>query len=486
MGQAAGRGSAATLTRPQIAADMASALDSAATSAAGAELLRRYVPQLLDADSSVVLSLFVRGDGHGESTAASKILGADEVLKLLQGHNKLLLGYLEDRVLKQRDASQTHAMQLGSIYLQQVAAEVKKNGAGGAQREKALHFLEESDTLNARDLLPRARELELSEEQVVLCFRQHEHLQALQILVETLDDLPRAEIYCRIVMARGAVVTGSAERSLRVPIFCSPPPFWASPAVFRPRRGSSAAGDEESSEVKQQQQSSSDQASVPDGAAALLGPAIAATPSIVAQEEQSNNLAVTALRNVAMGLAAKGARPLLFFLQVLLAAYTGAQQNPQKYPKVAAEYRDATLSLLTGYAGHHDLPPHEVIGLLPDDWSLDSLAEYLTKSTRLCLHERRANMLEENLSSMAYLKTFDALTQERMRKVTITGDRCCPVCNRRFVDKDSVGKAFVAYPNETCVHLQCKEDLSVCPKTGQSFADNVNVFCNALAVEPSE
>merc|ERR1719476_156193 len=70
---------------------------------------------------------------------------------------------------------------------------------------------------------------------------------------------------------------------------------------------------------------------------------------------------------------------------------------------------------------------------------------------------------------MAYLKTYDALKNERLRKVTITGDRCCPVCNRRFVDKDSVGKAFVAYPNETCVHLQCKEDISVSPKTGQSL-----------------
>ena len=89
-------------------------------------------------------------------------------------------------------------------------------------------------------------------------------------------------------------------------------------------------------------------------------------------------------------------------------------------------------------------------------------------------------------------------------QVNITVDRCCPVCNKRFVDKadaaelmdrclipfnphiakvwerredpilpnptkmvpkititperqDNVGKAFVAYPNETCVHFTCKD-----------------------------
>merc|ERR1719277_2526823 len=124
--------------------------------------------------------------------------------------------------------------------------------------------------------------------------------------------------------------------------------------------------------------------------------------------------------------------------------------------------------------------------MLPASWPLDSVAAYLTKSARICLHERRASMFEENLSSMAYLKTFSAWARERTRKVTISADRACPTCNRRFVDKDAVGKAFVAYPNETCVHLQCKDDLSVCPKTGRSFADNFSVYCNALDAEDAE
>merc|ERR1711862_529749 len=150
------------------------------------------------------------------------------------------------------------------------------------------------------------------------------------------------------------------------------------------------------------------------------------------------------------------------------------------YPKVSVEYREAALALLVAYVGHPDLPPHEVIGLLPAHWPLEGLAGYLSACARVSLHARRASMLEENLSSMAYLKTFGAWAGERRRKVWITGDRCCPVCNHRFVDKNSVWKAFVAYPNETCVHLQCKDDPSVCPKTGQSFADDLSEYCHAL------
>eukprot|EP00971_Amphidinium_carterae_P297767 5916148-Amphidinium_carterae.1 len=84
----------------------------------------------------------------------------------------------------------------------------------------------------------------------------------------------------------------------------------------------------------------------------------------------------------------------------------------------------------------------QVLKLLPSTWTLANLAEYLSKAGRFAVHERR-----ENLSSMAYLKTFTALAQaprtfatlaalefeclfwcqERMRKVSITGDRPEPL-----------------------------------------------------------
>lgn len=429
------------ISKPQIVSEMCSALKAASAQPGGAELLRQYVPELLKIEPAAVLPVFAGPPLPGGPPRCP--LTADEVLQLLQGHDAIALGYLEHLVSSRRDVEPEYCARLGLIYISQVAEEQKtKSESSGLSptRQKLLRFLEDSEDIDVRDLLPRVEALQLHEERVVLHCREQQHHEALRIIVETLNDLPRAEIYCRIVMAqrlRRQAASGMAMGSsaANVSVFSTDLPSWARAVAFGPRR----SGDDEDCAPT----------------AATPGPKPGAT-------------------------AEAGPRPLMVFLTVLLDASVGAEQRPAEYRKVAAEYREAALSLLTTYAEHHDLPPSEVVGMLPADWPLESLAAYLTKSARLCLHEQRVSMLEKKLSSMAYLKTFGALAHERSRKVTITGDRCCPVCNRRFVDKDSVGKAFVAYPNETCVHLQCKEDLSVCPKTGVSFADNLSVYCNAL------
>eukprot|EP00928_Gymnodinium_smaydae_P017545 TRINITY_DN16710_c0_g6_i1.p1 TRINITY_DN16710_c0_g6~~TRINITY_DN16710_c0_g6_i1.p1 ORF type:complete len:1102 (-),score=238.85 TRINITY_DN16710_c0_g6_i1:33-3338(-) len=507
-----------TFTRTQLVADMGDTLRAAATSPSGAALLRRYVPQLLDAGPAAALRIFVDDKGLALPSALSDA----EVLELLADHEELVLGFLESRVLGKRgQAAQgvdpRQALRLGGIYLSQVSSEARAAGIASPQYEKVLRYLEETENLDAAPLLPKAEELALPEARVVLHCRSGGHGQALQILVEALNDLPRAEIYCRVVMARGAAaaaacasaaasaVPGTASTSaasagarqapyggdavsgftsgsekavegrcaVDASIFCSPPPAWAAPEVFPLKRGAGGGAAAEEEEAQPQQSSELP----PDGPAALLGPA-ASGPSGPSPEEL---FGAACLRLAAVGAGGAAPGPLMLFLQALLSACAGAEKDPTRYPKVASEYREAVLSLLVGYAGHHDLPPNEVIGLLPADWTLDRLAGYLTKCTRILLHAQRAGMFEENLSSMAYLKTFDAVARERQKKVTITGDRCCPVSNRRFVDKDSVGKAFVAYPNETCVHFHCKEDIHVCPKTGTNFSDNLSVYCSALS-----
>lgn len=403
---------------PQIAAEMADVLKAASGTPAGLELLRRYVPMLIATEPNTVLPVI---------TVERQALGVDEVLQLLQGNNGLIVGYLEHVVLGKPNADPRHQAQLAQSYIAQVAEEQKGfesdpgRGVVTVLRRALLRFLEGANALDARALLPLVEQLGLNEEQVVLHCREQQHEEALRILVDVLDDLPRAEIYCRVVMARQSpapfAAQGDSSQEAEVSLFCADPPPWAQGVVFGRRKEPPAGAVAEG-----------------DGLGSTGGP----SPS--------------------GAVGSTSPRPLMQLLRVLLAAAEAADQRPAARRKVSAEYRDAALSLLTGYAGHRDLPPHEVIGMLPGSWSLEGLSGYLMKCARVCLHERRASMLEENLSSMAYLKTFTAWAQERMTKVTITGDRCCPVCNRRFVDKDSVGKAFVAYPNETCVHLQCKED----------------------------
>ncbi|CAE7232670.1 TGFBRAP1 [Symbiodinium pilosum] len=419
-------------TDAPILAQMVEALRSARRAPHGADLLREYVPQLLLIDAEAVLPVFVTTSREREMP-----LEADEVLELLQGHDFLVLTFLEDLVEKNQ-AEPRHCAKLGLAYVAKVEEELSLPGAQRMTptRTKLLRFLEEAAGVNA-ELLPRLEALQLHEERVIVCGREGRHREALRILVLDLNDLMRAEVYCRLVMAKELHAGVKDE----VSVFSVDLPSWARGVVFGPKKPT--PGDK-----------------VLDG--------FHEDPAMLAKDP------------------AEAARPLMLLLQILLEAHEGAAATPEDHKKVAAEYRDAALSLLMGYAAHRDLPPNEVLGCLPARWPLEGISDYLSKCARICLHKQRASMLEENLSSMAYLKTFSAWAKERMRKVNITADRCCPVCNKRFVDKDSVGKAFVAYPNETCVHFTCKEHASICPKTGKNFADNLSVYCHALRVGQDE
>ncbi|CAK8989769.1 unnamed protein product [Durusdinium trenchii] len=316
---------------------------------------------------------------------------------------------------------------------------------------RQVPFLEEAEGEPTAELLPRLEALELHEELVVLCSREKRHYEALRILALDLNDLGRAEIYCRLLMRREAQESTQAQ--------------WRAAAQIRHESQETLLADMFTDP------------SIVLSLAGCRGRAIG---------ERGSDGAHTSTDAFAEDPAAvpSRSRSIAGFPERLEAHETAAEK-PESYKKVSVEYRDAVLALLMGYAGHRDVPPNEVLGLLPSHWTLEGVAEYLSQCARICLHQQRASMLEENLSSMAYLKTFSAWAKERMRKVNITVDRCCPVCNKRFVDKDNVGKAFVAYPNETCVHFTCKEHPSICPKTGKNFSDNLSVYC-PLATGPAQ
>jgi len=411
-------------TTSQLTTQMVDALRSARHTADGPDLLRQYLPQLLSIDAEAVLPVFT------SSRREALRMEPDEVLQLLEGHDTLVLSYLEDLVEKNQ-AEQRHCAKLGLAYIAKVEEELALPGAQRMTqtRTKLLRFLEEAGGVSA-ELLPKLAALQLHEERVLVCGHESRHQEALHILVLDLNDLARAEIYCRLVMAREL-----HRDEEHVSVFSVELPSWARGVVFGTKKPA-------------------------------VGARLFDEDSVTTQATDS----------------AGRTRPLMLFLRILLEAHEAASDRPEEYKKVAPEYRDAALLLLMGYAGHRDLPPNEVLAFLPACWPLEVVSGYLSSCARICLHKQRASMLEENLSSMAYLKTFGAWAKERMRKVNITVDKCCPVCNKRFVDKDSVGKAFVAYPNETCVHFTCKEHPSICPKTGKNFSDNLSVYCHALGV----
>lgn len=453
------------ISRERIVSEMVTSLQSACREDGGGELLRKYLPELLAADPTAVLPIFTGQSVVGNMGPCP--LPAQEVLDILGGHADLVKGFLEHLVVSTRDASPKYYLQLAQVYLAQISEEVQAGAAMGPvaveSRNKFLKFLEETACVDARALLPRVEELGLLEEKIVLCSLIDQHTQAIQALVEDLNDLPRAESYSRIASEKYNR-SGAQEMprdgfphaenvGKHVSVFAKELPDFARSVVFSHRVAGEAADAGQPSQVDY----------------------------VLSAPSRHSKPAVSSARTFG-----SSGGSFMVFLEVLLKAHSGAEACPRNYPKVAAEYKEAVLALLMGYVGHPDLKPHEVLGVLPDCWPLECLAGYLSKCARESMHGRRASMFEESLSSMAYLKTFSAWAREKKKKVTIDKESCCPTCNRRFVGQDNVAKAFVAYPNETCLHLQCKDDLSVCPKTGQNFKDNMTVYCNALCADAGD
>jgi len=422
-------GASARSLKEQAVQEMTDALVGAMGQANGRQALQQYVPELLAVDPTAVLPVFT--GAHAQFGPASP-LTVDEVVKLFGDHEQLTLGYLEAMLHRQPHLEQKHKVQMGTLYLSQVKEELRVGVEMGPMRSKLLEFLEQTDDVG-QVLLPQVEELHLHQERVVLLCKEHRHSEALQVLVEVLDDLQHAETYCLILALKHAAKQGEQLPRL----FATDPHPSVRATAFRQAQtvaAASAGGDE-------------------------------ADPSLWKSAPSTDAVQET---------------PLFLLLRALVEAHSSAQQGVGAYKRSADEYRNSSVHLLTTYAGHPNLPPAEVLKLLPSSWTMASLAEYLTKAGRFALHERRVRMLEENLSSMAYLKTFNALAQEKMRKVNMTGDRCCPVCNCRLVGQDAVSKAFAAYPNETCVHVQCQQDPAVCPKTGRDFAESASVYGYAL------
>ncbi|RQX70898.1 vacuolar sorting 39 domain 2 protein, partial [Toxoplasma gondii CAST] len=140
-------------------------------------------------------------------------------------------------------------------------------------------------------------------------------------------------------------------------------------------------------------------------------------------------------------------------LQVLLRAWRQAAADPETASEDALTWKRSILNLLSKYGAHPDLEPSRVVRMLPDDWLLTEVADYFVASFRERLHDKLTATLQEQLSTVAYLHTYSDWARQRSSCFVITPERSCPVCTRRLGLT-----AFVAYPDGTCVHIQCAGD----------------------------
>ncbi|KAK6589754.1 hypothetical protein RS030_194 [Cryptosporidium xiaoi] len=113
-------------------------------------------------------------------------------------------------------------------------------------------------------------------------------------------------------------------------------------------------------------------------------------------------------------------------------------------------YKNATLKILNKYSLHCDLDIHDVLHIIPEEWPLLSVIDFLKKSLVKNIHENNTNLVLTNLSAISYLRFYEKWANFRSNHITITQDMICNVCSLKLGNKQCA-----LYPNGTCIHTHC-------------------------------
>nr|CEL70135.1 TPA: TGF beta receptor associated protein-like protein, related [Neospora caninum Liverpool] len=507
-------------------------------------LLQRYAPLVLRADPTLARQLFFTARGSGSRYMISPSLVVRLLQEGVEDPSlsqRLQESFIEEIVMDvSGDGAEASAVcreenegpeaesqvtawlqearelqtQLAKTYIDRLLAAGPSAGEATADQEtqeksradvrgKLLKLLETKENYDVRALLAKVEGSWLLKETAVLYGRLGKHLDALQTIAVRLKDERTAEAYC--LMTDDALQPfvdrlSPEEYSAMVAsdaIFEIPPPASKADAVFPSREGKesvSFCGGKGDASTRsfcsifspnspwKQQRDDLPQALRPGGLGSYSAfrsagrgvPGLSSFPQFGEKAGEGQGGGVSPGNRKTR--PRRSASMLRALLKVLLRAWHEAATAPETRDGDASTWKKSILNLLSKYGDHPDLEPSLVVRLLPDEWQLTEVADYLVASFRERLHEKMTASLQEQLSTVAYLHTYSDWARQRSSCYVVTPERSCPVCTRRLGLT-----AFVAYPDGTCVHLQCADGNTLHPSqeppTGSSQFEN-----NAFAV----
>ncbi|XP_076353526.1 transforming growth factor-beta receptor-associated protein 1-like [Tachypleus tridentatus] len=106
----------------------------------------------------------------------------------------------------------------------------------------------------------------------------------------------------------------------------------------------------------------------------------------------------------------------------------------------------------------------KVLQLIPEEWSVAIVDQFLNKALRTSLHRLCTTRIESALARGENLQTRFSKVHMEQDVVVLTDDRLCGVCKRPFTEA-----SFAWYPNNIIIHPQCAKNSLVCPVTGNVF-----------------
>ncbi|XP_014664764.1 PREDICTED: transforming growth factor-beta receptor-associated protein 1-like isoform X2 [Priapulus caudatus] len=144
----------------------------------------------------------------------------------------------------------------------------------------------------------------------------------------------------------------------------------------------------------------------------------------------------------------------------LLTAYMS--QPADGNTETAKALMEAAISLLNSSKAEFD--GAEVLRLIPEDWPISLVRQFLVRTVRRSQHECRMKLVEQALAQGARAGAEVATASVMNRSEIVTEDRCCAVCHKPFRDPQ-----FLRYPNGIVSHIHCSNHRHICPVTGKLF-----------------
>ncbi|EEA05200.1 uncharacterized protein CMU_042740 [Cryptosporidium muris RN66] len=109
-----------------------------------------------------------------------------------------------------------------------------------------------------------------------------------------------------------------------------------------------------------------------------------------------------------------------------------------------------TIHILNKYPNSSDLHISNILPILPDEWPIMKLINYLKGSLSSSMNINTTKSISMNLSAISYLRCFEEWASKKSKHITLTQDMICPVCSLKFGSKQCA-----VYPNGSCIHAHC-------------------------------
>lgn len=112
-----------------------------------------------------------------------------------------------------------------------------------------------------------------------------------------------------------------------------------------------------------------------------------------------------------------------------------------------------------------DFDTAEAMKLIPEEWSIGLISQFLSGSVRLSLHKSRNTKILRSLARGENIKMRSSHMISHKAHLLVTEERLCQACRRPFNDP-----AVARYPNGVTTHIHCARNKTVCPVTGHVFS----------------